>query len=398
MAQRCHPTNYEFTARQTSAFSVTLHSMGKEIDFDFITDEKLRSGLQADYREMTICATNEAWKAVYVLAGSLVEAILVDYLQNSGNTDPDPLKMTLGELIVAAKDAGAVSPKTAELSAAIKEFRNLIHPGRIVRFEERVDADGGVVAEALVSMVVREVSSKQEQVHGLSAEQIVKKFESDATALGIASHVLGGAAPREVERVLIKVLPERYFEVAEQPEPDSTQLEGYGRLFRTAFEYASTETQKAVTARYVEIVRTEPGPLVLTYEEQFFRASDLQYVSGAKDRKMLIAHLLARVKDAPTASLFAAMEGIGPFVTAADITEYADRLVSPAVHKPDTAVARAAERRLITERKGLSATVDSGVVLRFAAWRDMFEKQKNEDRARRVDQLAEAYSADSPAP
>ena len=372
--------------------------MAKEIEFDFITDEKLRSGLRDDYREMRICAANGAWKAVYVLAGSLVEAILVDYLQNSGNNSPDPLKMTLGDLIIAAKNAGAVSPKTAELSAAIKEFRNLIHPGRVVRLEEAVDADGGVVAEALVAMVVREVSSKQEQVHGLSAEQIVEKFESDATALGIASHVLGGASPREVERVLIKVLPERYFEVAEQPEPDSAQLVGYGRLFRTAFDYASADIQKAVTQRYVEIVRTEPGPLVLTYEEQFFRAGDLQHVAEGKDRKMLIAHLLVRVKDTPTVSLFTTMEGIGPFVTASDVGEYADRLVSPVAHKPDTDIARAAERRLIIERKGLSATVDQSIVLRFAAWKDMFEKQENADRLRRVEQLEEAYLADSPAP
>lgn len=175
-----------------------------------------------------------------------------------------------------------------------------------------MDANGAIVAEALVAMVVREVSSKREQVHGLSAEQIVKKFESDATALGIASHVLGGATPREVERVLMKVLPARYFEIAEQLEPDSAQLEAYGRLFRTAFEYAPTEIQKNVTERYVEIVRTEPGPLVLTYEEQFFRASDLQHVSGAKDRKMLIEHLFVRLKETPSIALISTMEGIGP--------------------------------------------------------------------------------------
>lgn len=86
---------------------IRRYRMTGEIDFDFITDEKLRAALRADYREMTACVANEAWKAVYVLAGSLVEAILVDYLQTSGHNSPDPLKMTLGELITAAKSAGA---------------------------------------------------------------------------------------------------------------------------------------------------------------------------------------------------------------------------------------------------------------------------------------------------
>jgi hypothetical protein len=371
--------------------------MTTEIDFDFITDEELRAGLDSDLREMAVCAENGAWKAVYVLAGSLVEAILVDYLLNSGNDNPDPLKMTLGELIAAAKAAGAVSPKTAELSSAIKEFRNLIHPGRVVRLQETVDQDGGVVAEALVAMVVKDVSSKQEQVHGLTAEQIVKKFESDATALGIATHVLGGASSREVERVLVKVLPERYFEVAEQPEPDRGQLDGYGRLFRTAFDYAELSVKKAVTARYVDVVRMEPGPLVLTYEEQFFRASDLEHVA-AKDRKMLIDHLLVRVKETPTATLISAMEGIGTFLAVGDATHYVDSLVNPIVYKADTDTARVAERRLIIERSRLSAAVDKAVVTRFDAWKAMFTKQNNDTQVERVEKLAEAYSAKSPGP
>lgn len=371
--------------------------MAPEIDFDFITDEKLRAGLQSDYGEMTVCADAGAWKAVYVLAGSLVEAILVDYLQNSGHTEPDPLKLTLGELIAAAKEAGAVSPKTSELSAAINQFRNLIHPGRVMRLEESVDENGGVVAKALVAMVVREVSSKQEQVHGLSAEQIVKKFESDATALGIASHLLGGASSQEVERLLVKALPERYFEVSEQPEPDSTQLDGYGRLFRTAFDYAPESVKKAVTERYVEVVRTEPGPLVLTYEERFFRANDLEHVAP-KDRKMLIDHLLTRVKESATPSLIQTMDGIGPFLTPTDVILYADTLVSVAVYKMDSPAGRAAEQRLVTERARLPNAVDKGVLARFDAWRAMFEKKKNDARVQRVLKLAEDYAAVSPAP
>src|SRR4051794_33612491 len=120
--------------------------------FDFITDADLRTGLQGDYDEMLTCAEHRAWKAVHVLGGSIVEAVLVDYLMSAGHTTPDPLEMTLAQLISACKKAGVLSQRTSELSAALKSYRNLIHPGRAKRLNERADEDGAAVAQSLVSI------------------------------------------------------------------------------------------------------------------------------------------------------------------------------------------------------------------------------------------------------
>src|SRR5437764_498957 len=101
--------------------------------FTFITNEDLRASLEGDYAELETCFKGGAWKAVHVMAGSIVEAVLTDYLlatdyQKKGGKDPQ--NMMLAGLIEACLKEKIISPRSGELSTAIKEFRNLIHPGR----------------------------------------------------------------------------------------------------------------------------------------------------------------------------------------------------------------------------------------------------------------------------
>src|SRR5438132_13102251 len=127
--------------------------MAPRLVFDFITDEEFRLALEADFREMEICAEQGAWKAVHVLAGSIIEAVLVDYLLATQRKQPDPLEMSIGQLIAACKKAGVLTQRSAELSGALKSYRNLIHPGRSSRLGETADMDGAIVAKALLSII-----------------------------------------------------------------------------------------------------------------------------------------------------------------------------------------------------------------------------------------------------
>src|SRR2546425_4412367 len=110
------------------------------IEFDFITDDRFRDSLAADYAEFQTSLSAEAWKSALVLLRSIVEALLVDHLLSTDyqkRTGTDPLKMQLGELIAACQKENILSDKTAALSTVIQKYRNLIHPGRSVRSEER---------------------------------------------------------------------------------------------------------------------------------------------------------------------------------------------------------------------------------------------------------------------
>jgi hypothetical protein len=53
-----------------------------------VTDDDLRASLEADAAEMAACPKARAYKAVRVLAGSIVEALLTDNVDSTGNKDP----------------------------------------------------------------------------------------------------------------------------------------------------------------------------------------------------------------------------------------------------------------------------------------------------------------------
>src|SRR5437899_1164203 len=102
------------------------------IEFTFITGEDFRKSLESDYGELQACKTGRAWKSVHVLAGSIIEAVLVDSLVSSGHSGKDPHRMTLDEAVDACKQAGFLSDTSVKLSTVVREYRNLIHPGRMV--------------------------------------------------------------------------------------------------------------------------------------------------------------------------------------------------------------------------------------------------------------------------
>jgi hypothetical protein len=209
------------------------------LKFDFVADEALRHGLEVDYKELQICADHGAWKAVHVLAGSLLEAVLVEYVGAKGSAKKDPVTMTLGELIDAGKKAGVVSDKAASLSGALKSYRSLIHPGRALRLGEFADEDGATVAMALVRMIINDVAATQRRRYGLTADQIVNKVARDSTAVAIVQHLLKAAPAPELGRLLLEALPTAYFqEVETEFVPDQAVLDRYAVLYRAAFDMA----------------------------------------------------------------------------------------------------------------------------------------------------------------
>jgi len=107
--------------------------------FDFITVREFRESLERDYAEMRACFAAQAWKSVQVVAGSIIESLLVDYLSSTtavGRPQKDPLRLDLAEAITLCRTEKAISDRTADLCSVIRSYRNLIHPGRAIRLAE----------------------------------------------------------------------------------------------------------------------------------------------------------------------------------------------------------------------------------------------------------------------
>ena len=294
--------------------------------FEFITNEQLRDTLDADLLELSACVEAQAWKAVHVLAGSIVETLLVDHIVSEGiMAADDASKLTLGGALKLSTDKQVISRKTADLCSVIKEYRNLIHPGRLIRTKERATASSAKVAQSLIDIVLDEVAAQKKQNYGYTAEQIVSKLENDSSAEAIMIHLLKETKPIEIERLLLRVLPEAYSKHDDPFAPDHL-LGGLERCFRTAFEYAPDDLKKRVAAKFVTIVKEESDSVVFGFATAFFRSSDLAYINVG-DRAIVKDHFLSRLQKAPSFPILTALTGIGRFLEDQDIARFIDPLV-----------------------------------------------------------------------
>jgi hypothetical protein len=299
--------------------------------FDFMSDEAFRLSLEADYHELELCMQAGAWKAVHVLAGSIIETILLDYLlatdyPSRSNTNLKLADMRLFEIINVCKSEHILTNKAADLSHVIREYRNLIHPEKVRRLGETVDENGAIVAQALVRMVVEEVGTKRGEIYGYTAEQLVTKIVRDPSVFPILGHLLKSMKAFELKRLLLKVLPNRYFEIVD-PEnipdgavPSKSTLAALEGCFRLAFDLVSNEVKYEVAKSFVRILKEESAEVVATYETAFFRGKDLKYYSP-EDEQMVKHHFLSRINTNITFSLLKAMDGIGTFLAFEDIDD-----------------------------------------------------------------------------
>ncbi len=302
--------------------------------FDFMSDEILRASLEADYHELELCMKAGAWKAVHVLAGSIIEAMLLDYLLAINylkHSDKKSSNLTLFDIINICKDARILSNKTADLSHVVREYRNFIHPEKTIRLGETTNEDSAIVAQSLVRIIIEEISAKRRKNYGYTAEQIVTKVESDFSAIHILRHLLKEIKEPERERLLLRILPSRYFyhknsegeEIAYLADPALPVLE---TCFRLTFESSSEKTKQAVAKEFARVLKEEDSETVSVYEVTFFRGSDLEYFSS-EDREMFKEHFLSIMKNNFNDEVMKAVDGLGVFLTVEDANTFVDAFI-----------------------------------------------------------------------
>ncbi|HLY46371.1 MAG TPA: hypothetical protein VKQ73_12380 [Stellaceae bacterium] len=141
----------------------------------FISDSDLRADLHQDLGEVNRALQNGEWKATTVLAGAIVEALLLWALQNkttesnlkaaattlgkSVNLIGRPLeKWELHELIEFAHATALISESTRAAANLSRDFRNLIHPGRSQRLSQKCNRATAFIGVGAVEAVIRDLS------------------------------------------------------------------------------------------------------------------------------------------------------------------------------------------------------------------------------------------------
>ena len=380
-----------------------LTSSGTSIQFDFINDERFRNALTCDYGELVRCTEIGAWKAVHVLAGSIVEALLVEFLVVSdyaGRCGNDPMKMDLAEAIQACRAEGVLSQRASDLASVIRGYRNLIHPGRVVRLQEKIDCKTGAVAKALVDIVIDEVTAGKADKYGFTAVQIVNKLIKDSSATALLPHFLKETSEFERVRLLTHVVPEQHFELLNKGDMGTRAASDLQKCFRQTFITLIDANKAVVAKQFIRILKEADEEQVFRYETAFFTGADLNYLS--KDEAALVkAHVLARMGRSvnPPIELLDVLIGIGRHLDKKEIVRLTDALLRIVLHSNSDALKTKAHGALIGAFWEIPQAIDANMTQRVDAWITALEGRDMTAQAELVKQIKiEIEPPESPPP
>lgn len=145
-------------------------------ELNFITDTDLRDALRIDISAVHRGLSNSEWKASTVLAGSVVEALLLWALQKRSTKDLaeaaaniysakrvtkklDTKDITspswsLSEYTEMAAELRIIDPNTADQIRLVKGYRNLIHPGRAIRLGQSCNRGTALAAAGGMELLI----------------------------------------------------------------------------------------------------------------------------------------------------------------------------------------------------------------------------------------------------
>ena len=379
------------------------------MNFDFMHDEALRSSLERDYHELELCMKAEAWKAVHVLAGSIIETILIDYLVETDYAARKSINLKnlrLIEIIKICQQEGILSEKTSALSHVIREYRNLIHPEKMIRANEAVDENGAAIAHALVKIVTGEISAVRKQTFGYTAEQIATKIETDPSVQPIITHLLKNTKEPEIKRLMLKIIPQRYLELENlNNQPDEEGFGGFvpkatfkrlAKCYRLAFEAASEETKRDIAFEFIRVIKEESAEVVNTYKLVFFRGDDLHYFPS-QEIHIVISYLLSNLSENPSASFIEAVAGIGNFLTPSDVENFVDGIVRYFIDNNENCEEIDIKRYLDPESWSMASLAQEAAISRLDIWVDFLLEKDNNHLAKKLSEIKEFIMIEPPS-
>jgi len=144
----------------------------------FISDPKLQTNLREDISSVQVLLRNGEWKACTVMAGSVLEALLLWAFQEKETNQPgtiatayhaltdgkpatqDPLRWELNHLLQAGLSVNLISQDGHDLGQKCRAFRNLIHPGRAERLGQRCTRSTALAAVAAMERIIEDFTLK----------------------------------------------------------------------------------------------------------------------------------------------------------------------------------------------------------------------------------------------
>jgi len=341
-------------------------------DFGFVGSADLRTSLQSDYAELEKALQGELWKSACVLAGSIAEAALLDYINILGHcsatqedlgremlpglinaavgidvltaSQPQAVTWSLKDLTQAGRDALRSDSDRALrtvylMSSAVKDFRNLIHPGRELRLREKADRNIAMAARAFVDRLILELGRESRRRFPYSAEDVINKVQCDEGARTVLLDIVRKTRPSEIGRLLVDLAPKAYLDSlslllnAAGPVQDPYDLDFFHEIpddvdvadaksqcrwvtqaYCLAFDSASTDQKKAALHAVASLLVKRSSWEVTNIELHLLRIPSLQYAS-TEDQMLIAGDVLDRIQGSSSGKRFIECAGgIGAFL------------------------------------------------------------------------------------
>lgn len=163
------------------------------MQFEFVSDETFQTILERDYEEAKLCLETKASKSILILSGSIIEALLTDFFYENlpaGQTQATILNSTLAVLLDLAENESVITKSEKNLATVIKDYRNLIHPGREVRKKELFDFETAELSFKILNLLIRKIERKYREKFFFSAQDIINSLNEDWNYSSIYSVVV----------------------------------------------------------------------------------------------------------------------------------------------------------------------------------------------------------------
>ena len=140
-------------------------TMTDEIFKTIISNRKLLNILERDYRDIQKCLEAECWKAVIILCGGCLEAILYDVLKQREAQALQSTKhgrgaledWTLENYIEVATDLGLITRGVESFSHSLRDYRNLVHPLKEIRGNYKIQREEATASFESLKMAIRDL-------------------------------------------------------------------------------------------------------------------------------------------------------------------------------------------------------------------------------------------------
>ena len=140
--------------------------VGPTLKFPFMADPKLRAIVERDYPELLTAFAAACKKSCLILAGGIIETLLLDFLTRnqsaakaSGKAPKGtPQDWSLEELIDVSVDLKPTLVPVQTMSHTVRRYRNLVHPAVELKSSMQVEIEEARVAISVLQIVHRELS------------------------------------------------------------------------------------------------------------------------------------------------------------------------------------------------------------------------------------------------